>query len=421
MRIAVIGTGYVGAVTGTCLADLGHDVTFVDIDEKKLESITKGIPPVYEPGLAGLLVKNQARISATTDPGAAVRNAAVTFVTVGTPSREDGSIDLSYIEKAAHDIGRALAGTSGFPVVVMKSTVLPGTTEDIVGPILEQESGKTPGENFGLVSNPEFLREGSAVEDFYHPDRIVIGTRDERSKNIVASLYYPFNCPKMMTRIREAEMIKYASNAFLATKISFANEIGNLCKELGIDTQEVFEGVGMDARIGPAFFRSGAGFGGSCFPKDVRALISLARSKGIDPKILDSVMTVNEGQPERMVALLKRHISLPGKTIGVLGLAFKPDTDDIRESRAITVIAALLREKCRVIAFDPMAMGPFRALFPGITYAGSPEEVLGADAVLIMTEWDVFDSLNYRGKIVIDGRRLETPRRDAGTYEGVCW
>lgn len=421
MKVAVIGTGYVGAVTGTCLAELGNDITFVDIDERKLAMIRDGTPPVFEPGLAEILLKNRDRISATGDLAQAVRRSDLTLICVGTPSNEDGSIDLSYVAGAAREIGAALAGCSGFHTVVTKSTVIPGTADSIIRPILEESSGKKCGEQFGLAANPEFLREGSAVEDFFHPDRIIIGVQDANSRAVLETLYRSFSCPKLVTCIKTAEMIKYASNAFLATKISFANEIGNICKELGIDTADVFQGVGMDSRIGPAFFRSGIGFGGSCFPKDVRALIALAREKGISPALLDAVVAVNESQPERMIPLLKKHLDIKGKTIGVLGLAFKPDTDDIRESRALPVIASLLREGCRVIAYDPLAMDAFRAICPGITYAMDPAEVLKADAVLIVTEWKEFDTLDYRGRIVIDGRRMGAPRRDAKTYEGVCW
>lgn len=421
MKVAVIGTGYVGAVTGTCLAELGNDITFVDIDERKLAMIRDGTPPVFEPGLAEILLKNRDRISATGDLALAVRRSDLTLICVGTPSNEDGSIDLTYVMGAAREIGAALAGCSGFHTVVTKSTVIPGTAGSLIRPVLEESSGKKCGEQFGLAANPEFLREGSAVEDFFHPDRIIIGVQDANSRAVLETLYRSFSCPKLVTGIKTAEMIKYASNAFLATKISFANEIGNICKELGIDTADVFQGVGMDSRIGPAFFRSGIGFGGSCFPKDVRALIALAREKGISPALLDAVVAVNESQPERMIPLLKKHLDIQGKTIGVLGLAFKPDTDDIRESRALPVIAALLREDCRVIAYDPLAMDAFRAICPGITYTMDPDEVLKADAVLIVTEWKEFDTLDYRGRIVIDGRRMSAPRKDAEIYEGVCW
>jgi UDPglucose 6-dehydrogenase len=269
--------------------------------------------------------------------------------------------------------------------------------------------------------NPEFLREGSAVTDFFEPDRIVFGTEDERSPRILEKLYRPFHCVKVSTTIKTAEMIKYVSNAFLATKISFANEVGNLCKRSGIDVYEVFRGVGLDRRINPAFFRAGIGFGGSCFPKDVKAFIAEAAARGEDPRILKAVIQVNEAQPLKLLELLKRHIAdLRGRRIGLLGLAFKPDTDDIRESRAVPVVERLQAEGAVVVAFDPQAMAAFAKRFPQITYA-SPAEVLKSDAVLIITEWPEFERLDYTGKLVIDGRRIATAQKDAAVYEGVCW
>ncbi len=421
MKISILGCGYVGAVTGACFAELGNDVILVDIDSAKVEAINTGRSPIYEPGLGDLVAKNLTRIVATTDTRRAVQETDITFIAVGTPSRPDGSIDLAYIESACRDIGRVLKEKESFHTVVVKSTVLAGTTEGIVKRTLEEASGKTALRDFGLGSNPEFLREGSALTDFFEPDRIVIGVADDRSKAILDKLYSSFGCPKLCTTIPVAEMIKYVSNAFLATKISFANEIGNLCKKMGIDTAEVFAGVGMDARINPAFFRSGIGFGGSCFPKDVRALIAQAEEMGVLPKILLSVMAVNEDQPMRLLDLLKKHIpDLRGKRIGVLGLSFKPDTDDIRESRAIPIIDELLEEGASVIAYDPLAIATFRSLFPDISYAPSAAEVLQSDAVLLITEWKEFEGLDYNGKIVIDGRRL--PKAAIGSiYEGVCW
>jgi UDPglucose 6-dehydrogenase len=277
---------------------------------------------------------------------------------------------------------------------------------------------KKAGVDFGVASNPEFQR-GSAVEDFFKTDRVVIGAEDEKSKD-VRKPAGPGR-PIVTTTLRTAEMIKFASNAFLATKISFANEIGNLCKETGIDSYSVFEAVGLDSRINPKFFRTGIGFGGSCFPKDVNALIAHAKSQGINPKMLNSVIAINEDQPRRMIALLKKHLSPRGHTVGVLGLAFKPDTDDIRESRAIPVITMLLKAGARVKAYDPVAMGNFRQQFPGLTYTASASDVLDADAVLIVTEWKEFESLDYRTRLVIDGRRLEKARKEAAVYEGVCW
>jgi UDPglucose 6-dehydrogenase len=308
-----------------------------------------------------------------------------------------------------------------YHTIIVKSTVLPGTTETEVIPILEQESGKKVFRDFGVASNPEFLKEGTAVDDFFHADRVVIGVNDERSRTVMEQVYQPLDAPVFTTTIRTSEMVKYTSNAFLATKISFANEIGNLCKRMGIDSYEVFAGVGMDSRIGHQFFRSGIGFGGSCFPKDVRALVAHARALGIEPFILDAVMERNESQPGNLVELLKKHMDISGKTIGVLGLAFKPDSDDVRETRAVPVIEMLLQEGARVIAFDPVATDNFRQLFPGITYAKSAGEVLDADAVLIVTEWKEFEDLDYRGKIVIDGRRIGKARKEAEVYEGVCW
>ncbi len=421
MKISILGTGYVGAVTGACFAELGNDITFVDIDPTKLDCIRTGRSPIYEPGLDELLTRNLHRISATTDTTQAIRDTDATFICVGTPSNPDGSIDLRYIESASRDIGLVLREKEGWHTVVMKSTVVSGTTKGIVRSTLEEASGKEAFRDFGLASNPEFLKEGSALADVFSPDRIVIGAEDPRSREVLETLYASFDCPKLVTAIPVAEMIKYVSNAFLATKISFANEIGNLCKLMGIDTAEVFAGVGLDARINPAFFRSGIGFGGSCFPKDVRALIAQAEASGLHPKILSSVVAVNEDQPLRLLALLRKHIpDLKGKRIGVLGLAFKPDTDDIRESRAIPIVSALLDAGADVIAYDPLAIANFRSLFPEITYASSAVEVLRSDAVLIITEWKGFEALDYTGKLVLDGRRIQ--KAAVGSiYEGVCW
>ena len=420
MKISVIGCGYVGCVTGACFADLGHDVVFVDLDPGKIIAINAGKAPIYEPGLDELLQKNSSKLVATDDLADAVSRTEITFICVGTPSKQDGSIDLTYVRSAAAEIGRVLKEKQDHTVIV-KSTVLPGTTEGVVLPILETESGKRAFIEFGLASNPEFLREGSALTDFFTPDRIIIGASDDRSRRLLEELCSPIDCPKMITAIPVAEMIKYVSNAFLATKISFANEIGNICKQMGIDTAEVFRGVGMDHRINPAFFQSGIGFGGSCFPKDVRALIAKAEEVGVEPKILKDVIEVNEEQPLKLLELLTAHLpDLDRKTIGLLGLAFKPNTDDIRESRAIPIVETLLRKGATVLAYDPMAMGNFRKLYPQINYVPTAADVLAADAVLITTEWKEFEGLNYSGKIVIDGRRIERAR-DGSTYDGVCW
>jgi UDPglucose 6-dehydrogenase len=423
MRISIVGSGYVGLVTGIGFAELGNEVIFVDIDRAKIESINSLKPPIYEAGLEELMKKNSGKFYATDDYLKAIANSEITFICVGTPSKDDGSIDLRYIESASKEIGKALANKDDFHVVVVKSTVVPGTTEGVVKPIIEKESGKRAFEDFGLAMNPEFLREGNAVHDFFNPDRIVVGVKDDKTRSILEELYSSFGCPKMSTDIKTAEMIKYTANAFLATKISFANEIGNICKKLGIDVYEVFRGVGLDHRINPAFFRAGIGFGGSCFPKDVKALIRRAEELGEEPRILKAVIEVNERQPLKLIELLKKHVpDLANRKIGVLGLAFKPDTDDVRESRAVPIVEALLKEGAEVIAYDPKAMDNFAKMFPQIEYANSAEDVIAkSDAVLIVTEWKEFEKLDYSGKIVIDGRRIEKAMKEARIYEGVCW
>jgi UDPglucose 6-dehydrogenase len=421
MKISIIGTGYVGTVTGMCLAELGHQIVFVVRDKKKRDLIHSGKSPIYEPGLDHLLEKNVARITTTIDLPDAIRNTELTFICVGTPSNDNGSINLDQIRDVSHTIGKSLASDDKYHTIIVKSTVLPGTSETLVIPILEKESGKNAFVDFGFSSNPEFLKKGTAIEDFFHPDRVVIGVNDPKTKEVLEKLYQPLNAPIFATTIRTSEMIKYTSNSFLATKISFANEIGNLCKKMGIDSYEVFKGVGLDARINPHFFRSGIGFGGSCFTKDLKALIVHARMLDIEPQILTAVIGTNEDQPAKMIDLLKRHLDIAGKTIGVLGLAFKPDSDDIQESRAVPIIEALLKERAKIIAFDPVATQNFRHLFPDISYAQTAKEVLDADAILIVTEWKEFEDLDYRNKTVIDGRRIGKAREDAVIYEGVCW
>lgn len=427
MKISVIGSGYVGSVTAACFAEVGHEIVCVDIDEKKVEQINAGIPPIYEEGLGDLLRKYAGKkLIATIDYEFAVRETDISFICVGTPSAEDGSIDLSIVRAAATNIGEALAKKKGYHVVVVKSTVVPETTEKFVLPVLEEASGKTAGKDFGVAMNPEFLREGKAVHDFMHPDKIVIGAIDRKSGDLISELYRKFECEVTRTNPTTAEMIKYANNSLLATKISFANEIGNICKKLGIDTYEVMAAVGKDFRISPRFLNSGAGFGGSCFPKDVKALIGKAKAIGYSPILLESVIAVNEKQPLLMTEILIRKIgNLAGKKIAVLGLAFKNETDDIRESRAIPVIAELLRLGAKISAYDPMAIENMKRVFPTIEYSGKAEDALkGADACLVMTEWDEFRQLesefeNMKEKIVIDGRRvIEAKNID---YEGLCW
>lgn len=423
MKISVIGSGYVGLVTGMGFVKLGNEVIFIDIDDKKIQLINQAKPPIYEEGLEELIQEFREKYYATKDYKKAILNSDVTFICVGTPSKEDGSIDLTYIKKASKEIGKALREKEGYHVVVAKSTIIPGTTEEVVKPILEEYSDKKAFEDFGLAMNPEFLREGVALRDFLNPDRIIIGVRDEKTKLALEKLYEPIDAPKLIVDIKTAEMIKYASNAFLATKISFANEIGNICKKFGIDSWKVLEGVGLDHRISPRFFKSGIGFGGSCFPKDVKALIRKAEEIGEKPLILKAVMKVNEKQPLKLIELLKKHVpELEGKTVGILGLAFKPNTDDIREARATIIVKKLLEEKAKVIAYDPKAMENFKRLFPQIEYANSAQEVLEkTDVILIVTEWPEFEELDYSGKIVIDGRRAKSAEKTARIYEGVCW
>ena len=421
MNISIIGTGYVGVVTGVCFAKLGNIVTFVDIDKEKITKITQGISPIYEKNLSELITQHRERLRATTNYDSAIQNTTITFICVGTPSKKDGSLDLSYICDATRAIARVLKRKPLWHLVVVKSTVLPGTTQDVVVRLLEAESGKTAGRDFGIAVNPEFLKEGVAVSDFLSPDRIVIGYNDEKSRKMLHELYSGLSCPFIETSLSGAEMIKYASNAFLATKISFINEIGNMCKRLGIDTYEVANGVGLDKRISRAFLDSGIGWGGSCFPKDINALIHWSKKIGENASILSSVREVNDHQPLRLLTVLKKHVpKLRGKTIGILGLAFKPDTDDIRESRAIPLVDELLRHHAQIKAYDPQAMENFKKLYPNLEYCTTAEEVLSSDAILIVTAWDEFKKLDYRGKIVIDGRRLNEAKT-AKIYEGVCW
>ncbi|TAH65960.1 MAG: UDP-glucose/GDP-mannose dehydrogenase family protein [Methanosarcina mazei] len=427
MKVSVIGSGYVGSVTAACFAEVGHEVICVDIDRKKTEQINAGIPPIYEEGLGELLQKYAGKkLIAITDYELAVKETEISFICVGTPSADDGTIDLSIVRAAAAGIGKALAKKDAYHVVVVKSTVVPETTEKFVLPILEETSGKKAGKDFGLAMNPEFLREGKAVQDFMNPDKIVVGAIDKRSGDLVSELYRTFECEVTRTGPATAEMIKYANNSLLATKISFANEIGNICKKMGIDTYEVMEAVGKDFRVSPKFLNSGAGFGGSCFPKDVKALIGKAKTIGYSPVLLESVIAVNEKQPLLMTEILQRKIGNPAdKKIAVLGLAFKNETDDIRESRSIPVIAELLRLGAKVSAYDPMAAENMKRIFPSIEYCDNASDALkDADACLVMTEWDEFRNLdsefqNMKEKIIIDGRRIIKAKNI--DYEGLCW
>ncbi len=421
MKICVIGSGYVGLITACGFSKLGHTVDCVDIDPKKTESINKGIPPIYESGLKELLGEVIGKkLNATTDLNKAVSSSEIVFISVGTPSREDGSIDLSYINKAFLD---AVSASKSYKVIIVKSTVVPGTC-DSLAKLAKEKLGKQDGKDFGLCMNPEFLREGKALEDFFNPDRIVIGSEDEKSRKKVLELYSSFKCPILNTDRKTAEMIKYASNSFLATKISFANEFGNLCKKMGIDVYEVMDGIGMDKRIGRSFLNAGIGYGGSCFPKDVKAIVHSFKENGIEPKLLNSAIEVNENQPLKIVDLAKKKLgSLNGKKITILGLAFKPDSDDIREAPSIKILNKLLSEGAKIMVYDPEAMLNIRKVFAArIEYAKTAQEALSySDNVFVLTEWAQFrDEKLYSGKTVFDGRKV-LKRKSGGKYEGICW
>jgi len=395
MQIAVIGTGYVGLVTGACFAEFGVDVTCVDKDADKIARLNAGEMPIYEPGLEQIVSKNvqAGRLRFTTDLKQAVEQALVIFLAVGTPPKEDGSADLSFVESAA----RSIAGhMNGYKVIVTKSTVPIGTGERLRKLIGENLKTRL---NFGIVSNPEFLREGAAINDFMRPDRVVIGSRDEEAIAIMRDLYRPLyliEAPFVLTSLEAAELAKYAANAFLATKISFINEVANLCESIGCDVHDVARAIGMDRRIGSKFLHPGPGFGGSCFPKDTRALASVAREFGRESTIVDAVIEVNRRQREAMVPKIEKLVgSLQGKTIAVLGLAFKPETDDMREAPAIDIVQALVERGATVRAYDPVAMTEAAKVLPQVTYAADEyEAVSGADALVFVTEWNQFRALD---------------------------
>ena len=420
--ITIIGGGYVGLVTAACLSHLNYNTTVIEIFPEKVAAINRAEPPIYEDGLDTLLKTHiSANLRATTQY-TPVQTSDVIFIAVGTPPNPDGSANLSYIIAAAEAIADELAKSHAeYPVIVVKSTVPPGTTKNVVEPIIRR---KNPDLSFGICMNPEFLREGRAVEDFLHPDRIVVGSSDPKTIRIMHELYTGIAAPIIDVDPTAAEMIKYTSNALLATKISFANEIGNLCKQLGVNVYEVMAGVGMDSRVSPKFLNAGCGFGGSCFPKDVSALASIAREHGVTPTLLNAVLAVNDSQPLRMVELLETRIgSLSGKRIAVLGLAFKDNTDDVRESRSIPVIEALRRKGAVPVLFDPMAMDTMKAVFPDEEYASSAAAALAhADGCLVMTEWPEFAKLSsefdaMRERVIIDGRHILT----IDDAEGICW
>jgi len=427
VRVTIVGAGYVGLVTGAGLAKHGNKVTLVDIDEQRVKMINQAKPPFYEEGLEPLLQNSAGKnLRATSDIKEAIIDADVIFLCVQTSCQGNGIIDLTHIEQATTDIGEAFNGRGGHPLIVVKSTVVPGTTESVVSPLLEVNSGKRTGMDFGLAVNPEFLREGKAVEDLLYPNRIVVGELNKESGDVLSELYRDFDAPILRVDLKTAEMIKYASNAFLATKISFINEIGNICKRLGIDVYRVAEGMGLDPRISPHFLNAGIGFGGSCLPKDVKSLIGAAKELGYQPSLLESIIKVNEEQPLKLVELAEKRVEdLALRKAAVLGLAFKSGTDDIREAPSLKIIAELLRRQASVKVYDPVAMEKVRGIFADkVDYAASAEEaVYEAEMVFIITEWSEFKNPNlYCGKKVFDGRRVLN-REEAETlhYEGICW
>jgi len=396
MHIAVIGTGYVGLVTGACFAEFGVDVTCVDIDAEKIARLSSGEMPIYEPGLEQLVSKNMqsGRLQFTTDIKQAVEQALVIFLAVGTPPKSDGSPDLSFVEAAADSVAEHM---TGYKVLVTKSTVPIGTGELLRRRIHE----KYPRLNFGIVSNPEFLREGAAINDFMRPDRVVIGSRDEEAIAIMRDLYRPLyliEAPFVITSLEAAELTKYAANAFLATKISFINEIANLCESIGCDVHDVARAIGMDRRIGSKFLHPGPGFGGSCFPKDTQAFASVARDFGRDSLIVDAVIEVNRRQRLAMLPKIEKLVGgLEGKTIAVLGLAFKPETNDMREAPSLEIIAGLLKSGAMVRAYDPVAMLEAAEILPEVNYADDEyAAVTNADALVFVTEWNQFRALDMR-------------------------
>ncbi|WP_224702755.1 UDP-glucose dehydrogenase family protein [Devosia aquimaris] len=396
MKIAIVGSGYVGLVTGVCLADFGHDVVCIDKDERKIAALEQGQIPIYEPGLSDLVASNVAagRLTFTTSLASAVPSADVVFIAVGTPSRRgDGHADLSFVYAVAREVA---ASVSGFTVVATKSTVPVGTGDEVAHII----ASTNPDADVAVVSNPEFLREGAAIDDFKRPDRIVVGIEDERAREVMSEVYRPLylnQAPLMFTNRRTAELIKYAANAFLAMKITFINEIADLCEAAGGNVQEVARGIGLDNRIGSKFLHAGPGYGGSCFPKDTLALVKIAQDFGSPMRLVETTVSIND---QRKRAMSRKVIAacggdVRGKTIGVLGLTFKPNTDDMREAPSIDIIQGLLDKGAHVVAYDPQGMEPARSMIDKVTFAkGAYEVAKDADALVLITEWNEFRSLD---------------------------
>lgn len=425
MKIAVIGTGYVGLVVGACFSDLGNNVICVDVNEKKISALKQGKIPIFEPGL-GELVKRGIETKSllfSTDVDFAVKQSSIIFIAVGTPELPSGEADLNYVRAAAESIGRAM---NGHKIIVNKSTVPIGT-----GDLVSDTIKKFSKEKFDVVSNPEFLREGSAVYDFMHPDRIVVGNGSEEAAQTMADLYAPLKAKIIFTDLKSAEMIKYASNAFLPARISLINEIANLCEIVGANVSDVAEGIGLDKRIGKYFLNAGCGWGGSCFPKDLSSLIAIGKTKGYNAKILEAVKKVNEEQKLSMVSKTEKALGdLNGKKIAVLGLAFKPDTDDMREAPSLVIIPLLQEKGARIVAVDPVAIDNAKKHFKDVKFCKNVFEALdGADLMLVLTDWNQFKKIDL-GKVkekmnkpvVVDGRNIydkENMNKLGFTYIGV--
>ncbi|MBI4191791.1 MAG: UDP-glucose/GDP-mannose dehydrogenase family protein [Betaproteobacteria bacterium] len=437
MKITIIGTGYVGLVSGACLAELGNDVMCFDVDGEKIALLQRGEIPIYEPGLEPLVKRNTAagRLHFTTDVAGSVAHGQVQFIAVGTPPDEDGSADLEYVLAAARGIGRHMRD---YRLVVDKSTVPVGTAEKVRAAVAEELARRGKRIDFSVVSNPEFLKEGAAVDDFMRPDRIVIGVADERATQIMRAIYAPIqrNHERMIVMdIPSAELTKYAANAMLATRISFMNEIANLAEKLGADIEHVRQGIGSDARIGYHFLYAGCGYGGACFPKDVTALQQTARETGIEIRILDAVNKVNQAQKSRLLEKITQRFGddLAGKRFAVWGLAYKPNTDDMRGAPSQVIVPGLIQRGATVVAYDPVAMAQAKRVFAGLAgigYASSPQAALdGADCLVIMTEWKEFRSPDFddikrrlRTPVIIDGRNLYEPAMVRGyglDYSGI--
>ncbi|MCE2892540.1 MAG: UDP-glucose dehydrogenase family protein [Hyphomonadaceae bacterium] len=431
MRVTMVGTGYVGLVSGACFADFGHQVTCVDKDVGKIERLHQGIMPIFEPGLEDLVASNvnAGRLSFTTDLSDAVKDADTVFIAVGTPSRRgDGHADLSYVEQAAREIAEHM---QGYTVVVNKSTV-PVGTGDLVQGIMSEVNPKG---DFSVVSNPEFLREGAAIGDFKRPDRVVVGTEDERARQVMRELYRPLflnETPILFTDRRTSELIKYAANAFLAVKIAYINEMADLCEQVGANVQEVARGIGLDNRIGKKFLNAGPGYGGSCFPKDTLALMRTAQEANAPVTIVEATVASNTNRKKRMAGKIIEACGgdVAGKTVGILGLTFKPNTDDMRDSPSLDIVPALLAAGAKVRAYDPEGMEEAKKELSGIEMVGGPYEVAdNADAIVILTEWDQFRALDFeriatqmRKPVMVDLRNIYNPddlRQDGFTYVSI--